>query len=161
MPNEFRIAITGEPEAIADIDRMMRPFNMRDGLAEEFRTVAVEGIQLQCETQADPDGNTWAQLHPIYEEWKSIEAPGKPIGRLYDTMLSTNELMGVLAVRSEDLAEQYYAVTAMAMYLADQFQKGGVVTGNKQPPRPFWGISQYTYARMGEISDARFEALFT
>ena len=141
-----------------DITRMMNPFDLtKKGLAQEIATAAADGIIVHMTMGCEPDGTPWEPLSPGYQAWKDKEAPGQPIGRLYDHMMTYTQVYGTLQI-STDQITQTYGVDDDAFLEALKFQRGGAVTGTTQPPRPFYGFTQIAVDRIDFILTRTFDA---
>jgi hypothetical protein len=77
------------------------------------------------------------------------------MGYLYGFMLDHSEVEGVREIEQNHMIHGY-GITTKARIEAIKFTEGGVVTGTRQPPRPFFGFSALSYVELVRASDNEF-----
>jgi hypothetical protein len=136
----------------ADMDRHRHLFDLdRDSLGAKLCKAATDGVQECIANEESPDGVAWAPLSEKYEEWKSFQFPGSPMGVLHQIMANPHEVAGEVRVTAHE-ATVTYGVSEQARDEAVWFQEGDA----NQPPRPFWGLTTESKQESKSILDARF-----
>jgi hypothetical protein len=125
----------------------------RDDLGRNLCKAATDGVQGCFATETDPDGNRWPDLSPAYEQWKSFQFPGDPIGVLFRVMANPREVAGDIQV-SDDLAVVTYGISEQARQEATWFQDP---QNRNQPPRKFFGLTESARAESRSILDDRLK----
>jgi hypothetical protein len=136
----------------ADIARHKKLFDLeRDELGKHLCKAATDGVQECFAGQHSPDGEGWEYLSPKYDEWKSFQFPGNPIGVLHQVMANPNEVAGEVVV-TPDKATVTYGISDQARDEAVYFQEGN----SHQPERRFWGLTETSVDKSKTLLDARF-----
>jgi phage gpG-like protein len=134
---------------IGDVRRISRTFDMtQNGLGADLLKAFTDGVKDTIAKEEAPDGTPWDQLDPAYEAWKQKNYPGKPIGFLEEIMADAAQIEGTPRITAEE-AETTYGITDVARDHASWFQNGD--EDNNQPPRPFWGFTPESLAKIKEI----------
>jgi hypothetical protein len=136
----------------SDMDRHRHLFDLaRDDLGRKLCKAGTDGVQGCIDRQESPEGVRWADLSATYEEWKSFQFPGNPIGVLHQHMADPHEVAGDIVVSPEH-AVVTYGITDQARQEATWFQEGD----GHQPARPFWGLTADALKEAEGLLDARF-----
>ena len=138
----------------ADLERHRHLFDLdRDHLGRDLCKAATDGAQECIAGEHDPDGKPWDKLSPRYDEWKSFQFPGQPMGVLHQVMANPREVAGEPPEVSAERATVTYGVSEQARQEAEHFQEGDA----RQPPRPFWGFTADSTKEAGQILDRKFQ----
>ena len=125
----------------------------------EIQVIVATAIMINMDAECDPDGNPWPDLSNSYATWKATIAPGRPMGYLYGTMKTMDNLMGVAVVQGSQMT-MTYGVDPVAIAHAIKFTEGGLVTGTNQPPRPFYGLTTYAEQQLNDHWSTVFAGLW-
>lgn len=140
----------------ADLERHKHLFDLtRDDLGRRLCKASTDGVQRCIADECTPEGQPWVPLSEAYEEWKSFQFPGNPMGVLYQHMANPREVAGKVQVTTNQ-AVVTYGVSDQAKQEATWFQEGSGRPGHGQPPRPFWGFTDESLAEVAKILDAAF-----
>jgi hypothetical protein len=138
----------------ADLERHRRLFNLdRGGLGAALCKAATDGVQECIAGEHSPEGAAWPALSERYEQWKSFEFPGQPMGVLYQHMADPHEVAGEVEVTATR-AMVTYGRTDQARAEAVFFQDP---EGSNQPPRKFWGFTDESLKEVRKLLDDRFK----
>ena len=155
----IRARVVGLPPILDELKSLASLFDLGGGLGEDLLDIATWEILASMDSETDPDGIPWPALSPGYEEWKSEVAPQAPMAVLHGVMKTFVEVAGERH-QDPDHASMTYGVTPEARIEAVKFQEGGIVTGTRQPPRPFYALTTAAVirvdARLGNLFDTAF-----
>ena len=141
----------------AILDRHRTLFDLQvDGLGQELCAAATDGVQACIAGEHAPDGTPWTPLSEAYEEWKSYQFPGQQMAVLYGLMADPREVAGEIDV-SPERAVVTYGTSEEARQQAVWFQEGSGRPGHGSPPRPFWGFTDESLARVRAILEKRLK----
>lgn len=143
----------------ADIDHMIGLFDFTTGgLGDKATALVSQSILDSMDAEVDCDGIPWAALSYGYEQWKTSVAPGQPIGVLWGSMKTLDQLEGEQIIQPKHIVHTY-GKDAMVRTEAMKFQLGGLVTGTRQPQRHFFGFNWAATWKLGHLFDAIFKTI--
>jgi hypothetical protein len=144
------------PEIAVDFDIIRAMFDLDKGqLGRSLMAIATEEILVNMDMECDPDEMPWAPLSTEYHAWKRTIAPNAPMGVLYGIMKTYDQISGTQTIQA-DTAMMEYGLDIIAQTEAMKFTYGGFVTGTRQPPRPFYGLTFMAETRISAELDSRF-----
>lgn len=157
---QMRVSTHGEKAILDDLKKLPEIFDLdATQLGNDLLGITAAGIMINMDAESDPDGNPWPRLDPDYALWKSSIAPTARIGELYLKMKTWQEIEGLRTV-TIDTASMEYGTNQLTRSEAIKFTYGGLITGTRQPQRPFYSITTACIPTLEARLDDHFNNAF-